>query len=160
MDKSRHIELLKQEESRRLQKIKEEQSQVYAIIGIPDGDSKTHMESTLAVKGVVFELSDAKHEVERLNRGYSSKGLHYIWKPTSLKPRRIKPMLQKEAREMILKEWRKSRPSNPHGNDMFAFFCELAGTMPELTGFRTAGDPWQVIHAWLAIEEDAGHNST
>lgn len=62
------------------------------------------------------------------------------------------PLKQAEAKEIIWQEWGKYRLSiigNVDGNDIFTFFCVLSGTMPELTEFRTKGDPWQIIHCWV-----------
>lgn len=127
----------------------------YAIIRVASTVDETSIENNISVEEITYELSAAKVEVERLN-ATAGNDTKYFLKTTYINPKRLKPILQKEAKKHILKEWQEFRKEQePTDMLMFGFFCKLLSTMPELTEFRTRGtDPWQIIHAWLLMFED------
>src|ERR1035437_7209781 len=65
-------------------------------------------------------------------------------------------MRQDERKSLLLLEWdhwlqtQLIDPPAPTARDTLKFFCELQDRRSPLLDFRpSAGDRWQVIHAWL-----------
>lgn len=67
-------------------------------------------------------------------------------------------MKKDDAKRLVIREWDTWAAANLNpdkdasGTHGLTFFVYLQNERPDLLAFRTAGDPWQTIHAWLLQE--------
>jgi hypothetical protein len=63
-------------------------------------------------------------------------------------------MTKEESRLGTLREWKRWRKANgvgsgASGNDALRFYSHLQSNCPDLLGFKSSRNKWQVVHDWL-----------